>query len=273
MEASGYRFKKSWHVAVLEELFFAICIAQEIYRNNVYHLNISEKFFSRMSSRSNSNSGSSAFVSQYATRCLRAAYAFAVGRSEKEILRVVVLTVVVACFFLRTARLWIQSASLTAGPTLALASITLGLGFTIILSFLSTFLVLMFFVYHHPGDGIGHRVGYIGYGGAEIENTIGALQAMASADKAGMYEYANFPFIEFDIQETIDGDLVLFHDIGLRAAFPEAGPNLKPLSLLRQQGIDVRTATVQDITVEKLQTLHLGAREGTKVPTLAEFLE
>lgn len=216
---------------------------------------------------------SQSFLSHIATNFLRKVYTFALARSDKEILRVVLLTLVIACFFLRSVRLWAASASLTAGPTIAMASIMLGFSLALTLSLISAFIVLLYYVYNHPHDGIGHRVGFIGYQGDEVENSIGALKAMAAADAAGVYDSAHFPFVEFDIQETKDGELVLFHDVGLGRAFPKVGPNWKPLCMLREQGIDVTTATVQDLTIEQLKMLHLGGRDGVHVPTFAEFLK
>ncbi len=138
---------------------------------------------------------------------------------------------------------------------------------------------------------MGHRVGFGGYTGAHIENTISAVQALAAADAAGKYTNSHFPFIEFDVRETKDGELVLIHDQGLRLAFPmgdgdfddelrNSGSsktalniNAEPFKVLAEQGIDRRKAFIEDLTLEQLQTLHLGGREGHHVPTLQSFLE
>ncbi|KAH7617196.1 hypothetical protein Ndes2526B_g07789 [Nannochloris sp. 'desiccata'] len=162
---------------------------------------------------------------------------------------------------------------------------------------------MLYLVHTHPDDGIGHRVGFEGYTGTQIENTIPAVRALAAADAAGEYTSdripaVHFPFIEFDVRETKDGELVLFHDIGLKLAFAlddeleeeenfrsgggggdDKGSdtiinvNSKPLRDLAEQGIDWHTASVEDLTLEQLLTLHLGGREGQHVPTLKEFLE
>jgi len=166
---------------------------------------------------------------------------------------------------------------------------------------------MLYLVHTHPDDGIGHRVGFEGYTGTQMENTTHAVRALAAADAAGEYfrdgiPAVHFPFIEFDVRETKDGELVLFHDLGLKMAFPldeelveeennygngggggggggdQGSKNIvninhKPLRDLAEQGIDWHTASIEDLTLEQLRTLHLGGREGHHLPTLKEFLE
>lgn len=129
-------------------------------------------------------------------------------------------------------------------------------------------------VWGHPDDGIGHRVGHQGYDGAHVENTIEALYALAKADKEGAYDGKNMPFIEFDVQETKDNVLVLFHDATLAAAFPEGPTNDVALGALRNQGfVDLNKIGVSDLTLTQLRSLNLAGREGIKMPTFRQFLE
>jgi len=79
-------------------------------------------------------------------------------------------------------------------------------------------------------------------------------------------------FLEFDVQETRDGEVVVFHDFKLSRAFPCKGVNIGPWKSLQAQGIDPGTATVQDLTLSQLQSLHLGCHSGVQVPTLSAFL-
>ena len=46
-----------------------------------------------------------------------------------------------------------------------------------------------------------------------------------------------------------------------------------PLRALRDAGLDPAAAKVRDLTAQQLGTLHLGGREGLRVPTFKQFLE
>jgi len=133
------------------------------------------------------------------------------------------------------------------------------------------FLAVVGLVYFHPEDGMGHRVGYEGFSGPHCENTIEALKDVAAKDARGDFSSRHFPFIEFDVQETKDSTLVVFHDRGLSRAFPVIGPNVEAFKVA---GVDPEAAaTVQELTATQLTSLHLGGREGVHVPSLKEFLE
>lgn len=230
-------------------------------------------------------------------------YTIAITPSRNKYIRTFCLTAVVIIFNLRAYKLWLHPVLLISIPALALASAALGISLALFLFFCIPYLAMLYLVHTHPDDGIGHRVGFEGYTGTQIENTIPAVRALAAADAAGEYTSdripaVHFPFIEFDVRETKDGELVLFHDIGLKLAFAlddeleeeenfrsgggggdDKGSdtiinvNSKPLRDLAEQGIDWHTASVEDLTLEQLLTLHLGGREGQHVPTLKEFLE
>ena len=218
------------------------------------------------------------------------AYTIAITPSRNQYIRTLFMTSVVIIFVLRAYKIWIRSALVVAIPCLALATLAFGFLFSLLLVFAIVYAVMVYLVHTHPDDGIGHRVGFKGYSGTEIENTIAAVEALAAADAAGQYNNptaaVHFPFIEFDVRETKDGELVLFHDLGLKLAFPldeievQSGGdenqnsfNLKPFRALAEQGIDWKTASINDLTLDQLRTLHLGGREGSHVPTLKEFLE
>lgn len=101
-----------------------------------------------------------------------------------------------------------------------------------------------------------------------------ALWDVANNGPAAPANQLDFPYIEFDVQETADGQLVLFHDLTLSRAFPRIGPNLEPITALETtSGPPFQLTTVQDLTLAQLQSLHLGGREGLRVPTLRRFLE
>jgi len=93
---------------------------------------------------------------------------------------------------------------------------------------------------------IAHR----GASGRAPENTIAAIQA-ALEDKAD--------WIEIDVQETVEGDIVLLHDS----------------DFMKLAGVDLK---VWDGTLEQVRAVDIGSWYGTefadqRVPTLAEVLE
>jgi hypothetical protein len=187
--------------------------------------------------------------------------------------RTLCLTIVMSALCLRAVRVWprtgvflIAAAAVAAaaelGPVPA-AAIFLGGGFLVFTALI-----------HTHSDGVGHRVGAHGYTAAAPENSIEALRILAVADGLRAFDAEHFPYIEFDVQETADGELVLFHDPLVAAAFPDGGPNVEAWAALREAGLKRITATVQDLTAAQLGTqLHLGGCTGAHVPTLRQFLE
>lgn len=168
--------------------------------------------------------------------------------------RLMILTVlaVTACeAALLTAPLALLACAVVAATTLVLAAATL------------------------RADETGHRCGAEGYGGRQCENTVEALEALLQRE-ASEGPLPHFPYIEFDVQETKDGELVVFHDSLLSRAFPagSGSVNAAPTArLVQQTGIPFQLLTVQDLTLAQLQTLHLGGRSGLRVPTLQQILD
>eukprot|EP00887_Chlorella_sp_A99_P005004 scaffold4.g5004.t1 len=123
-----------------------------------------------------------------------------------------------------------------------------------------------------PDDHIGHRAGAEGFDGELCENTVEALAALAAADAAG--RLLDVPYVEFDVQETSDAQLVIFHDLTLTRAFPRQGHNAAVADgLERGGGPPFALATVANLSLAQLRRLDLGGRRGLRVPTLREFLE
>jgi len=139
---------------------------------------------------------------------------------------------------------------------------------------LGTLITLIFtLVAVHPDDGVGHRVGFEGWHGLQVENTIEALEALHKNDSMGLYDSKMLPFIEFDVQETKDRQLVLFHDTTLYAAFPDCEINRDGLARLKEKGLEADKTSIKDVTFEELSVLHLAGRPGIHIPLLAEFLK
>lgn len=122
-----------------------------------------------------------------------------------------------------------------------------------------------------PTDNAGHRGGGHRYGGPLQENTVEALRAIAASDTAT--PLPTFAYLEFDIHETADGELVVFHDATLNRALPAGNTiNTQLEGSFARQGLDIRLAPISALTAAQVQAVHLGARDGCHVPTLQEWL-
>ncbi|PSC70906.1 glycerophosphodiester phosphodiesterase [Micractinium conductrix] len=124
-----------------------------------------------------------------------------------------------------------------------------------------------------PDDDTGHRGGAEGYDGPHCENTVEAALALLERE-AREGPLPRFPYLEFDVQETADGELVVFHDSLLTRAFPAGSANAAAIEQLEAgTGAPFSLLTVQDLTAAQLQSLALGGRAGVHVPTLQQFLD
>lgn len=177
------------------------------------------------------------------------------------------MTVIVLFLLGRSGRLFLTGkVSLTV---ITLLTLTFGPAAVIgsVVAFIFTLVLL------HPDDGIGHRVGFEGWHGEQVENTIEALKALHQNDSKGIYESKSLPFIEFDVQETKDRQLVLFHDATLSAAFPDCEINQRGIARLKEKGLQLESASIKDVTFEELTELHLAGRAGIHIPLLSTFLK
>ena len=77
---------------------------------------------------------------------------------------------------------------------------------------------------------------------------------------------------EWRLQETKDGEIVVFHDDTLARAVDGAGLNAAPAAALAEAGLDFRTATIQQMTFVQLRSFHLGGHPGVHIPSLRDFL-
>lgn len=209
---------------------------------------------------------------QVAVASLRAIYIHGVSH-RSAFIRATCLTVVMMFLCLRAGKVWAtRTGVVAAAGTAAAAAAALGPAPAAALLLGGGFLAFAALIHAQPPVGVGHRVGAAAAGVAD--NTVEALEILAEADAAGAFDDQHFPYIEFDVQETADGELVLFHDPTLVAAFPDGGPNTAAWAALRDDAGVVRaTATVQECTAAQLRGLHLGGRAGVHVPTLQQFLE
>eukprot|EP00882_Tetradesmus_deserticola_P012427 GHRQ01013170.1.p1 GENE.GHRQ01013170.1~~GHRQ01013170.1.p1 ORF type:complete len:344 (+),score=111.83 GHRQ01013170.1:127-1158(+) len=120
----------------------------------------------------------------------------------------------------------------------------------------------------------GHRAGAHGYDGQYCENTIEALQALIEEDNGPHGPVKDLHYIELDVQETADGELVVLHDFDLLRAFPNTGLNVAGYEQLALPGLKPapELIQVQDVTSSQLCALHVAGREGLHAPTLREFI-
>lgn len=151
----------------------------------------------------------------------------------------------------------------------------LGIIIEAIIGFISIgMLAITLFLLRVGEDGVGHRLGAEGFEHEYVENTLEALRELIRKDnEEHLYDKVSFPFIEFDVYECRCGELVIFHDITLERLFPNNDVNAKAIKKLHDQGIELETCRIRDITYEQLSTLCLGGRKGLKVPTFTELLQ
>ncbi|KAK9826407.1 hypothetical protein WJX81_000835 [Elliptochloris bilobata] len=118
---------------------------------------------------------------------------------------------------------------------------------------------------------VGHRAGAHGFAGRHCENTLEALADLVERDRAGLAP--GLAYVEFDVHETADGELVVLHDLpSLLAASLGAPANAAAAEALHAAGIDARTACAHDLSLAQLQAVKVGGREGVCVPTLEQLL-
>ncbi|HAZ12453.1 MAG: hypothetical protein A2X86_16865 [Bdellovibrionales bacterium GWA2_49_15] len=145
------------------------------------------------------------------------------------------------------------------------------------------FLILMATAVHASGApearNIGHRVaaGEGEYHEALPENSLIALKtALLGKTYNGhpLQFHPNFSYLEFDVQETADGQLVLFHDRKIDRMFPQNsinGPSIQKILKSGHKSYD--QLTIHDLTLEQLQTLVLKNSQGERIATLDNFLQ
>ncbi|EIE22965.1 hypothetical protein COCSUDRAFT_53472 [Coccomyxa subellipsoidea C-169] len=124
-----------------------------------------------------------------------------------------------------------------------------------------------------PEENVGHRAGAPGFLGTHCENTLPALEDLIRRDNAGELPPGALSYVEFDVHETRDGELVILHDLQsvLRASETHE-VNAEAAAQLRSAMPDLDRAQVKDVDFAQLQLLHVGGREGLRIPRLADFL-
>lgn len=134
---------------------------------------------------------------------------------------------------------------------------------------------------------MGHRAGAgpKGHYKSLPENSISALKAsLIGFDQyKAIQDQKKFVYMEFDLQETADGEVVLFHDEDFSRLLPNNAINREALAdILANPAVRMRMGgknprhedlRIKHLTLEQLHTLTLGSSLTEKVATLEEFLE
>lgn len=132
---------------------------------------------------------------------------------------------------------------------------------------MSCFSVLSKNLGHRAGGGKGEYYSHL------PENSLSALEASLLELQ---YE-KDFLYLEFDIQETIDGKVVIFHDKYIRRmiSYEQNKEELDQIykeidaSYLKRKFNRIK---INELTYDQLMRLHLTDHPSEKVPTLQEFI-
>ncbi len=137
-------------------------------------------------------------------------------------------------------------------------------------------LILLLISTNIYAKNLGHRAG----GGKKEfyshlpENSLAALEQSLLE----LQFEEDFLYLEFDIQETRDGEIVVFHDKTLRRMVNRKQNKEALDKIAKENGFSyikkkMNLIHIYDLTYAQLQTLHLTDHPDQKIPTLKEFLE
>ncbi len=127
---------------------------------------------------------------------------------------------------------------------------------------------------------LGHRLGS-DYHKHLPENSLSVLEASiyGIGGKDAIMGDDRFIYFEFDIQETLDNQLVLFHDKDFKRMIPNKGVNKAVYKQIIQNVFErtgkrykYKKLRVELVTLKEMQSLYLNANILYKVPSLEEVL-
>ena len=122
---------------------------------------------------------------------------------------------------------------------------------------------------------LGHRGGSDWYRDLP-ENSLIVLEASLRGleGKPPIQYRDNFDYLEFDVQETKDGHLVVFHDSKIKRMLPNSGKNVEVYKQLKDEtGKKYSKLKMKYLTLEQVKRLWIWGNTDQKVPTLQEFLD
>lgn len=137
------------------------------------------------------------------------------------------------------------------------------------------------------GRNWGHRAsgGSGEYHSFLPENSLVALEAglLGWNGEAPIQDHKKYTYLEFDVQETRDGHLVVFHDKTISRMIPNTAENKVVFNELfmdtefrsrfKKQKVKYKDLKIFDFTLDELKRLQLAGSYEQQVPTLNEFLD
>ncbi|KAL3160378.1 hypothetical protein ABBQ32_010705 [Trebouxia sp. C0010 RCD-2024] len=235
--------------------------------------------------------------------CFRSTYSDYLWKTSVSapyrVIRVAAMTLISLLLLARSWRLFVRSSPDVAMvlAAMSIASWQFGTFRTIALLTLALLLTLAKQLASTPDVNSGHRAGGKGYEGEHIENTLEALRALIKTDNETPNGLKRLAYVEFDVHETGDGELMVLHDLHsvlaasqqfeinkdilaelARAGLQPEAPATSILAKLVQKagaagrGLYGDTAGLQSLTAPQLKRVHISGRQGVHVPTLEEFL-
>jgi len=142
-------------------------------------------------------------------------------------------------------------------------------------------LLIFFWPGHLVAKNIGHRLGG-DYFPSLPENSLLVLETSLKGheDESPIVLHRDFKYAEFDIQETYDGELVVFHDKTFSRMLPSVGQNVEVYdsiiaNIYQRIGkkIKAKDIRMKYVTLEEAQSLQLRGAGEEFPPTLEEVLD
>lgn len=139
----------------------------------------------------------------------------------------------------------------------------------------------LFFSMEVFSKNLGHRLGS-DYHKHLPENSLTVLEASIYGinGKAPIMNDEEFSYFEFDLQETLDNQLVIFHDSDFKRMAPNTGLNatayksiIHNVYLRTGKKYRYKKLKVKMLTLSEIKSLFLNARPEYKIPTLKEVLD
>lgn len=130
------------------------------------------------------------------------------------------------------------------------------------------------------GTNLGHRAGSSSFKGLP-DNSLIALEASLKGTHGmgPIQKEKKFYYLEFDVRETKDKSIVVFHDNYISKMIPNQGANkaaIREILLeLNRENKSFRKSygdlRIKDLTIAQIKTLRLKGQFDQQVPTLDEF--
>lgn len=124
-------------------------------------------------------------------------------------------------------------------------------------------LLLIIILVFANSENLGHRLGGDIY---KPENTLFSYKKALNQ----LQKKKSFSYVEFDIRESIDGEIIVFHDSKIKRIVPQTKYNLEVLKFILKEK-KFSTLCIEDLTAKEISKLKL--EYNTHIPTLEEVLK